>query len=167
MSSARSSSSWVQDNRRDTAWEWDTSRGQELCREMWRRRGSGCQPRGRDWHRRAEKWSERSTRANQSWVPPRTDPRSERFSEDLSEPIHNMDPTFVQCYPAFWVLGEDAPCIAGIGNWLDPTTDAFVTRNNIQLVVNASGSNPRTGHKPPSWGYGLNRPSIQWVAVRP
>ena len=57
----------------------------------------------------------------------------------------------------FWVLGEDAPCIAGIGNWLDPTTDAFVTRNNIQLVVKASGRNPRTGHQPPSWGYGLNR----------
>ena len=37
-------------------------------------------------------------------------------------------------------------------NWLDPTTEGFVTGNNIQLVIKAAGASPDRGPKPPSWG---------------
>ena len=87
----------------------------------------------------------------------RADPRAEKFEEYLSEPTHNLEPTFVQCNPNYWVPGEDAPCLVVLCNWLDPTTEGFVTGNNIQLVIKAAGASQDRGPKPPSWGYGYNR----------
>ena len=53
----------------------------------------------------------------------RADPRAAKFEEYLSEPTHNLEPTFVQCNINYWVPGEDPPRLVCLCNWLDPTTE--------------------------------------------
>jgi hypothetical protein len=79
-----------------------------------------------------------------------------KFFGRLSGPETNVDPTLVQMFPENWVAQHDCPCYVICGNWLDATTDQFVTQKNIQIVIKASGSNPQKGDKPPTWGYGTN-----------
>ena len=74
----------------------------------------------------------------------------------LSGPETILEPSIFQMFPENWQQGHDCPCYMGIGNWIDPTTSQFVTQNNIQVVIKASGSNPKNGDKPPLSGYGIN-----------
>ena len=88
-------------------------------------------------------------------VPRPTDPRRDRFPPSLDCPRTILEPTLVQLYPHHWYAG-DSPCYYILGNWLDGTTDWFMTEYNVQLVIHAAGTNPNKGRKPPLDGYGIN-----------
>ena len=84
-----------------------------------------------------------------------TDPRRDRFPASLDCPKTILEPTLVQLYLHHW-YEEDSPCYVIIGNWLDGTTDEFMTDHNVQLVLHAAGNSDK-GRKPPFIEYGTNR----------
>jgi len=85
------------------------------------------------------------------------DPRRRRFPEYLDEPRIIQPPTIMQVFPHNWEYGRDSPCYLILGNWLDGTTDEFMTKYNIVLVMRVAGYHPSKGYKPPENGYGTNR----------
>ena len=62
----------------------------------------------------------------------------------------------MQLFPFNWFGGRDGPCYMIVGNWLDATESEFVTDHNIQLVIKASGTNPKSNYQKPPY-YGTNR----------
>ena len=84
---------------------------------------------------------------------PRKDPRN--VWRDLSDPSFILPPTVFQLYPKGWTK-KMRPCRVILGNWLDATSDGIMTKQNVRLIVKASGTAPNKRSKPPNAGYGHN-----------